>query len=223
MTANHIQDNCKKEFKYSVRRHSEAKMVPVIMEPDMKDSSRWSGPVAMELGGTLWVDMSDTDFDRTSDGFGRRCDEINGRILGRAIGRQARCSETKAHPCRRLLFLRPWADRFGHSQQPTIVPVCDPSWRRKQIQRRRRGIKIRIKFQTLGSEPRRSTAKNNRKGQEGEDRVAAPRDRTPPKKTHTTHTTQGRTHAFWPRGAWLDTITWITARAGPTSRSPNAV
>ena len=89
MTATHIQDNCKKEFKYAVRRHTEAKMIPVIMEPEMKDSSKWSGPLVMELGGTLWVNLSETSFDSTRDGFGRLCDEINGRIPGRAVGRRA--------------------------------------------------------------------------------------------------------------------------------------
>jgi len=89
MTPAHVQDNCKKEFKYAVRRHTEAKMVPVIMEPGMKDTSKWSGPLAMELGGTLWVDLSDASVDSTTDGFGRLCDEINGRIPGRAVGRRA--------------------------------------------------------------------------------------------------------------------------------------
>ena len=84
MTPTSIQDNCKKEFKYSVRRHTEAKMIPVIMEPDMKDSSKWSGPMALELGGTLWVDLSDTALDSGSDGFSRLCDEIDGRLPGRA-------------------------------------------------------------------------------------------------------------------------------------------
>ena len=89
MTTANIQDNCKKEFKYAVRRHTEAKMIPVIMEPEMKDCSKWSGPLAMELGGTLWVDLSDTAFDSSSTGFSRLCDEINGRLPGRAGPRRA--------------------------------------------------------------------------------------------------------------------------------------
>jgi len=47
MTTTSIQENCKKEFKYAVRRHTEAKMIPVIMEPEMKDCSTWSGPLAI--------------------------------------------------------------------------------------------------------------------------------------------------------------------------------
>ena len=32
-----VQDNCKKEFKYATQRLTDAKMIPVIMEPGMKD------------------------------------------------------------------------------------------------------------------------------------------------------------------------------------------
>jgi len=84
-----VQDHCKKEFKYAVRQHSDAKMIPVIMEPEMKECSRWTGPLAMELGGTLWVDLSDTVLNGNSEEFGRLCDEINGRIPERVAPRHA--------------------------------------------------------------------------------------------------------------------------------------
>ena len=83
-----VHDNCKKEFMYSVRRHSDALMIPVIMEPAMKDGNSWTGPLAIELGGTLWVDLSDGVLDSNSHEFGRLCDEINGRLPGRAVGRR---------------------------------------------------------------------------------------------------------------------------------------
>ena len=44
-----VRDNCKKEFMYTVRRHGEAKMIPVIMEPDMTDGSMWVGPLVRQL------------------------------------------------------------------------------------------------------------------------------------------------------------------------------
>ena len=84
-----VHDNCKKAFMYSARRHSDALMIPVIMEPDMKDGNSWTGPLAIELGGTLWVDLSDGVLDSNSHEFGRLCDEINGRLPGRAVGRRA--------------------------------------------------------------------------------------------------------------------------------------
>ena len=43
----------------------------------------------MELGGTLSADLSDTVLDSSSFGFGRLCDEIDGRIPGRTWPRQA--------------------------------------------------------------------------------------------------------------------------------------
>ena len=42
----------------------------------------------MELGGTLWVDLSAAVLDIGSPEFGRLCDEINGRLPGRAVGRR---------------------------------------------------------------------------------------------------------------------------------------
>jgi len=97
-----VQDNCKKEFKYATRRLTEAKMIPVIMEPGMKDGSRWTGPLAMELGGTLWVDMSDdAAVGATSNGFDQLCSEIDGRIPGRTSHGSSRASlfQSTVQPC----------------------------------------------------------------------------------------------------------------------------
>jgi hypothetical protein len=57
-------DNCRKEFKYAAQRKSSTKMIPVVMEPRMKDiRGSWSGLVQMELGNILYVDFSnDNDF-----------------------------------------------------------------------------------------------------------------------------------------------------------------
>jgi WD40 repeat protein len=52
-------DNCRKEFKYATQRKSSTKMIPVVMEPRMKDISvNWSGTLQMELGTILYVDFS---------------------------------------------------------------------------------------------------------------------------------------------------------------------
>eukprot|EP01031_Cornospumella_fuschlensis_P025679 gene25679-31012_t len=53
------QDNCKKEFNYAERRKTGDKMIPVVMEPRMRDTSQWSGPIGMVLGGQLYVDLSE--------------------------------------------------------------------------------------------------------------------------------------------------------------------
>jgi hypothetical protein len=57
-------DNCRKEFKYAVQKRLSTKMIPVVMEPRMKDiRGSWTGLVQMELGNILYVDFSnDNDF-----------------------------------------------------------------------------------------------------------------------------------------------------------------
>jgi hypothetical protein len=57
-------DNCRKEFKYATKKKSSTKMIPVVMEPRMKDNKgNWTGLVMMELGSILYVDFSnDNDF-----------------------------------------------------------------------------------------------------------------------------------------------------------------
>jgi len=53
------QDNCKAEFTYATTRKK--RMISIIMEPCMKDSGEWTGPVGLRLAGDLYVDMSETD------------------------------------------------------------------------------------------------------------------------------------------------------------------
>ena len=50
-------DNCKLEFNYATRTKTSSRMVPVVMEATMRDSSRWKGNVGMVLGGHLYADM----------------------------------------------------------------------------------------------------------------------------------------------------------------------
>jgi WD40 repeat protein len=57
-------DNCRKEFKYAAQKKSSTKMIPVVMEPRMKNIlGNWDGLIQMELGNILYVDFSnDNDF-----------------------------------------------------------------------------------------------------------------------------------------------------------------
>jgi len=55
---NGLMDNCMKEFEYAEsRKHlgGSHKMIPVVMEMEMADSSRWTGPVAANLAGRLYI------------------------------------------------------------------------------------------------------------------------------------------------------------------------
>jgi len=51
-------DNCKKEFTYAITRKK--KMLPIVMEPCMRDPSQWVGNLGVNLAGDLYVDMSET-------------------------------------------------------------------------------------------------------------------------------------------------------------------
>ena len=52
------RDNCQKEFQHASKIKTRAKMVPVVMEKFMRDSTPWLGLVGINLGGEMYVDMS---------------------------------------------------------------------------------------------------------------------------------------------------------------------
>jgi hypothetical protein len=52
-------DNCKLEFKYAYNRRGEQCMIPIVMEPDVRNPSTWDGPVGAALGSRLYIDFSD--------------------------------------------------------------------------------------------------------------------------------------------------------------------
>jgi len=52
-------DNCKDEFTYAVSQKK--KMIPIVMEPCMRDQIQWVGLLGFKLGAYLYVDMSETD------------------------------------------------------------------------------------------------------------------------------------------------------------------
>jgi hypothetical protein len=57
-------DSCRMEFNYAIQKKSSTKMIPVVMEPRMKDiRDYWTGVMQMTLGNVLHVDFSnDNDF-----------------------------------------------------------------------------------------------------------------------------------------------------------------
>ena len=58
-------DNCQLEFNYASRKKTRLKMVAVVMESCMCDTSRWDGSIGIHLGGEIYVDMSGDLKDRT--------------------------------------------------------------------------------------------------------------------------------------------------------------
>ncbi|OQS03538.1 hypothetical protein THRCLA_04144, partial [Thraustotheca clavata] len=52
------EDNCQLEFNYASMKKTNAKMISVLMDPTIKNTRDWTGPVGMTLGGTLYIDFS---------------------------------------------------------------------------------------------------------------------------------------------------------------------
>ncbi|KAL1503635.1 hypothetical protein AB1Y20_012109 [Prymnesium parvum] len=55
---NGMNDNCKFEFDYALRRKGVERMIPVVMERCCLDTSSWRGAVGGKLGGTLYVNLT---------------------------------------------------------------------------------------------------------------------------------------------------------------------
>jgi len=56
-----LDDNVKREFDFAVSKKTPSKMIPVIMEPRMRDTRTWVGGVGFNLASHLYVDMSGDD------------------------------------------------------------------------------------------------------------------------------------------------------------------
>ena len=46
------------EFTYAVNRKGVEKLIPVVMEPVCRDTTKWQGVVGMRLGSRLYIDLS---------------------------------------------------------------------------------------------------------------------------------------------------------------------
>ena len=55
------RDNCRYEFKYAVRELGPQKMIPVVVDKTMRNPATWKGILGAELGGKLYIDMTDHD------------------------------------------------------------------------------------------------------------------------------------------------------------------
>ena len=51
------RDNCKKEFQYAELRTNN--LIGLVMEPDMRDTKQWTGPLGMTLGQHLYLDFTE--------------------------------------------------------------------------------------------------------------------------------------------------------------------
>ena len=53
-----MKDNCKYEFTYAMNQFGSQNMIPVIMEPEMRETNKWKGELGAALGSMLYVDFS---------------------------------------------------------------------------------------------------------------------------------------------------------------------
>ena len=58
VTGERANDCCKLEFDYAARTKTNSKMIAVVMEHNMCDTSKWKRSVGMLLGGKMFIDMS---------------------------------------------------------------------------------------------------------------------------------------------------------------------
>jgi alpha-tubulin suppressor-like RCC1 family protein len=80
-------DYCQMEFGYALRTKKVTNMIPVVMEAEMLDTSKWFGPVGAALGGQLYIDMSSEDnFDQGIKLLHQRICDLAGISLPSTIG-----------------------------------------------------------------------------------------------------------------------------------------
>lgn len=53
-------DSCKLEFNYAALRKTSRNMIAVVLEPEMRNTAKWSGQLGLILGNSLFIDMSTT-------------------------------------------------------------------------------------------------------------------------------------------------------------------
>ena len=51
-------DNCKNEFNYAAIKKTSSNMVAVLLEREMRDTRKWTGPVGLHLSTKMYIDMS---------------------------------------------------------------------------------------------------------------------------------------------------------------------
>mmetsp|Transcript_7241 Transcript_7241/g.10229 ORF Transcript_7241/g.10229 Transcript_7241/m.10229 type:complete len:478 (+) Transcript_7241:96-1529(+) len=68
-------DNCQLEFNYAAWKKGNNKIVPVVMEPEVRDTRTWTGQVDFHLGGQLYVDLAEPILTK------KKVDELQKRIM----------------------------------------------------------------------------------------------------------------------------------------------
>jgi hypothetical protein len=75
-----MKDNCKYEFTYAVNQLGAQNMIPIIMEPEMKDTRKWKGELGAALGSMLYIDFSSDIISNPQEEIEKKYDELYRRI-----------------------------------------------------------------------------------------------------------------------------------------------
>ena len=51
--------NCKREFSYAAVKKTSSDMVAIVMEREMCETRKWTGPVGLHLSSKIYIDMSE--------------------------------------------------------------------------------------------------------------------------------------------------------------------
>ena len=54
-----MKDNCKYEFSYAMNQIGSQNTIPIIMESEMKDTTKWKGELGAALGNMLYLDFTE--------------------------------------------------------------------------------------------------------------------------------------------------------------------
>lgn len=73
-----MKDNCKYEFTYAMNQLGSHNMIPVIMEPEMKETQKWKGELGAALGSMLFIDLSDENLSISE--LNKKYDELCRRV-----------------------------------------------------------------------------------------------------------------------------------------------
>ena len=117
------RDNCRKEFIHASRMKSSNNMIAVVMEPCVRSSTDWHGPVGLELGDHLYVDLADMDGSTTG------ADPAVQLLLTEYANAKARESAEDASSAFSVDELRAELDRMRQqlSRQGVHTPDCSSS------------------------------------------------------------------------------------------------
>eukprot|EP01041_Mallomonas_annulata_P011088 gene11088-23184_t len=108
-------DNCRLEFSYSARTKGAQKIIPVVMENQMKDICKWTGEVGFILGGELYISfIANEELDSV-------CDSIYQRFLTTCRP----LKHGKVYQACENLPLTPRTDSFKPINSTTMKPLSD--------------------------------------------------------------------------------------------------